>query len=325
MISPLVSVIIPIYKTEKYLEKCVRSVMNQTYTNLEILLIDDGSPDNCAEICDKLASEDHRITVVHKKNGGVASARNLGLKLASGDYLFFVDSDDLVFSQTIKLMIEMAIKYDIDMVCSKCISINDKNLFIDRILPDVQIKIMTKDKAMRYYASLEWAPWNRLIKSKIHKDVFFPDYHIHEDEAIKFKLIWKCECVAELNTATYCYRKRSGSITSLESNVSRIDMFYSRRDNYLWLNSNCPKYKKYFIGSLWRAALYNIGVLCRNKKIRCKEFSDILLFSKQHFWNILLGLNLTPQERLRLLLFVISDWNNSDNLYCHFYQLIGRT
>lgn len=94
--NPLISVIVPIYKVEKYLQKCVQSIINQTYKNLEIILVDDGSPDNCGIICDKLAERDDRIRVIHKKNGGLSSARNAGIEIANGEYIGFVDSDDYI-------------------------------------------------------------------------------------------------------------------------------------------------------------------------------------------------------------------------------------
>ena len=90
----LISVIVPIYNVERYLEKCVNSILVQTYSNLEIILVDDGSPDNCPQLCDQLAKKDSRIVVVHKKNGGLSSARNAGIDIARGEYIGFVDSDD---------------------------------------------------------------------------------------------------------------------------------------------------------------------------------------------------------------------------------------
>ena len=322
--QPLVSVIIPVYKTEKYLEKCVRSVMDQTYRNLEIILVDDGSPDGCPKMCDRFADEDERVTVIHKENGGVAMARNDGLKVAAGDYLFFVDSDDIVFSDTIGIMVNAALKNDLDMVCAGCVSIDENEIFEDTISEDMKMKIISRDSAMKYYAAKEWAPWNRLIRSDVHIDIFFPNYCIHEDEAIKFKLIWRCGRIAEINAATYCYRQRTGSITSDECGINKIDMFYASMDNYKWLQENCPRCIKYFIGSLWRDVLYNVGKMCGSKDICSEEFRDMLKFARTHFLEIICGKKITPQERFRALLFVISGWNSTDNVYCCFYRAIGR-
>ena len=99
MEKPLISIIIPVYKVEKYLEKCIKSVLSQTYKNLQIILVDDGSPDNCGNICDDYARVDNRIEVIHKANGGLSDARNVGLKAARGEYIGFVDSDDYVSNE----------------------------------------------------------------------------------------------------------------------------------------------------------------------------------------------------------------------------------
>lgn len=116
-INTLVSVIVPVYKVEKYLHRCIDSIINQTYKNLEIILVDDGSPDNCGKICDEYAEKDNRIKVIHKSNGGLSSARNAGLDVANGDYVYFVDSDDYIDTKLVEDNLNLAIEHDADMVC----------------------------------------------------------------------------------------------------------------------------------------------------------------------------------------------------------------
>ena len=118
MDNPKISVIVPVYKVEKYLDRCVESIVNQTYKNLEIILVDDGSPDNCPAICDAWANKDERIKVIHKENGGVSSARNRGIDAATGDYIGFVDSDDWIEPDMYELLADNAKKYDADI--SRC-------------------------------------------------------------------------------------------------------------------------------------------------------------------------------------------------------------
>ena len=115
---PKISVVVPIYKVEKYLDRCIYSIINQTYTNLEIILVDDGSPDNCPKICDEYASKDNRIKVIHKQNGGLSSARNAGIKVATGDYIGFVDSDDFIELDMYEQMYKVAYENDVDLVMS---------------------------------------------------------------------------------------------------------------------------------------------------------------------------------------------------------------
>lgn len=116
----LISVIVPVYKVEKYLDRCISSILNQTYQNLEVILVNDGSPDNCPQMCDAYAKADERIKVIHKKNGGVSTARNTGLEVANGDYIVFVDSDDYIEQDMYEKMLAKAIEYDCDVVLCDC-------------------------------------------------------------------------------------------------------------------------------------------------------------------------------------------------------------
>ena len=121
--NPKISVIVPVYKVEKYLDRCVESIVNQTYKNLEIILVDDGSPDNCPVMCDEWAEKDERIRVIHKENGGLADARNAGMNIATGDYIGFVDSDDWIEPNMYEVLLKNALKYDADI--SRCgLSVN---------------------------------------------------------------------------------------------------------------------------------------------------------------------------------------------------------
>ena len=117
----MISVIVPVYKTEQYLERCVDSILNQTYENIEVILVDDGSPDKCSEICDRYANKDRRVKVIHKKNGGVSTARNEGLDIVTGDYVTFVDSDDYIECDMYEKMLSKAVEYECDVVMCDCI------------------------------------------------------------------------------------------------------------------------------------------------------------------------------------------------------------
>ena len=116
----MISVIVPVYKTEEYLERCVNSILNQTYKDIELIIVDDGSPDKCPAICDTFAQMDERVKVIHKVNGGVSTARNAGLEIATGDYIAFVDSDDYIELDMYEKMISKAVEYDCDVVMCDC-------------------------------------------------------------------------------------------------------------------------------------------------------------------------------------------------------------
>ena len=125
--NPLISVIVPVYKAEKYLDKCVQSIVNQTYKNLEIILVDDGSPDNCPEMCDEWAKKDSRIKVIHKENGGVSSARNAGLDNSFGDYIGFVDSDDFIENDFYECLYDNLVENGADISFCTFKTLDEKN------------------------------------------------------------------------------------------------------------------------------------------------------------------------------------------------------
>lgn len=319
-----VSVIIPVYKVEKYLEKCVESVLNQTYTNLEIILVDDGSPDNCPAICDKYAEKDQRIKVIHKSNAGVANARNTGIKAASGAYLYFIDSDDMIFSFAIELLLNRAIETKCDMVFGDNIVVKDWESSYENpnITPSNDI-IMNMDEALRFYADKEWAPWNRLIKSTIHKDIFFPDYKIHEDEALKFKLLSRCNYVMQCDLTTYMYRQRDNSITS-SIDTPRIDMFISRENNYYWLENNYPEICPYFLLKVVEDSLYNIEAIYSSSCYDFENLNRIYKFLKSHRKKILLNKKISWAAKIRVIVFTISKIHKKNCFYFKSYSLLNK-
>ena len=134
--EPLVSVIVPIYKVEEYLPRCLDSIVSQTYRNLEIILVDDGSPDRCPEICDEWARKDSRIRVIHKPNGGVSSARNAGIEIAVGEWLFFIDSDDFLPENALEGLIERQQQYGADLACGSFHIVKIRNRSYDKTYPD---------------------------------------------------------------------------------------------------------------------------------------------------------------------------------------------
>ena len=151
-----ISVVVPVYNVEEYLDQCVESLVGQTYKNLEVILVDDGSPDNCPAMCDEWAERDNRIKVIHKENGGVSSARNAALDIASGDYIGFVDSDDWIEPDMYEILIKNAKKYDADI--SRCAGLFD---YCDRSEEYNEVSSCTVYKGK-----------DELIKSIIWNDIF---------------------------------------------------------------------------------------------------------------------------------------------------------
>lgn len=173
----LVSVIVPVYRVEKYLDRCVNSICLQTYRNLEIILVDDGSDDNCPDICDRWAKKDNRIRVIHKRNGGLSDARNAGLKVASGKYVLFVDSDDYIKEETIEVLVDSMIKNNADAVSFGYTKVDENGKEIEKFIPKLERYdfVTEKEKVIYIYSvllqyAIAWEAWNRLYRMDIIKE-----------------------------------------------------------------------------------------------------------------------------------------------------------
>lgn len=211
-----VSIIVPIYKVEAYLDKCVESIVNQTYSNLEIILVDDGSPDNCPKICDEWAKKDERIRVIHKPNGGLSDARNAGMAVATGEYISFVDSDDWIECNMIETLYNEIIFSDSDIAACGIRMVWDDGR---------SDKILTKMCGKKVFYSTEetmlnlmqemcilQTVWNKLYKRKNIENIAFPVGKINEDEFWTWKAIANSNKVVFIDIPLYNYLQRSGSI-----------------------------------------------------------------------------------------------------------------
>lgn len=225
----LITVIIPIYKVEKYLRKCVDSVTAQTHKNLEIILVDDGSPDGCGEICDEYAKRDERIKVIHKENGGLSDARNAGLDIASGEYIGFVDSDDYIAPDMYEVMLKRLTETDADMaVCNVSYvgDVSDNQRQSEKVWT-INDCVLDRKEAMRMLEEIKnWryvTAWNKLYKRNIFRNIRFPKGKIHEDEFVAHRVIGECEKIACISQRLYYYLQRQGSIMAAESLDAKLD------------------------------------------------------------------------------------------------------
>lgn len=225
MSQPLISVIVPVYNVEKYLDKCVRSIMNQTYRNLEIILVDDGSPDNCPAMCDAYAKEDPRIKVIHKENGGQADARNQGIDIASGEYIGFIDSDDFVDEDMYEYLIEIAQKEQADVVTCECydyyaekeILRHDCDFYEKTNRIDAIARVMESRKATLYVV-------DKLYRKEIFDNLRFRKGKTFEDAYIVVEILSKTKTVVFTNAQKYYYYHRLESTTSKPFNAKSFDV-----------------------------------------------------------------------------------------------------
>lgn len=216
----LISVIIPIYNVEKYIEKCINSIIVQTYTNMEVILVDDGSPDNCPQICDEYAKKDKRIKVIHKKNGGLSDARNVGVKNAIGDYIIFLDSDDYWENKTHMEIIAKQLqeeKADV-LIFGYRKFYEDTKKYSKPIFSCNRDALLKSKKQLRHlikHKCYESSSWNKVIKKTLFddNDLDFRKGVISEDIEWSAKLAIYAETFDYLNESVLAYVQRSGSIT----------------------------------------------------------------------------------------------------------------
>lgn len=225
--NELISIIIPVYKVEKYLNKCIDSIISQTYKNLEIILVDDGSPDNCPQICDDYAVKDERITVIHKANGGLSDARNAGIDICKGQFLMFIDSDDFIASDMIEKLYNSIENSDL-CICNFQFADENGSIIVNKDFDCLDRKMLWRSQEFwDYYYMGVCIPcvvaWNKLYRKELFKNIRYDVGKRNEDEFIIDKIIRQCERITFIPDKLYMYRQRSGSIMSQLYTVKNLD------------------------------------------------------------------------------------------------------
>lgn len=232
--DPIISVIVPVYKVEKYLEQCVRSLLNQTYGNLEIILIDDGSPDSCPDMCNEYQKKDSRVKAVHKENGGLASARNLGLDIASGNLIAFLDSDDWLDLDTYERLLKAMFDKNADIVCMEGIH-TDGEKFYDKCFyckptgTVISGKELTKQILLDKVASYVVVG---LYKKECWQNIRFPVGRLYEDLPTTFRVFERAERVTYVDETFYKYRENLQSISYTPNPIKTYHQFLGYKTHY---------------------------------------------------------------------------------------------
>jgi len=271
--SEKISIIIPVYKVEDYLEKCIDSILCQTYDNLEVILVDDGSPDKCGEICDRYAQKDSRIHVIHKENGGVARARNDGIAYAGGAYISFIDSDDWIAENAYEILYRGLQQYQADCAVGRCVRVMDRNgqlTFRREEAPP--IKCETAAEAMKHVLLEGSAIWNRLFRREVFAQIRFPVGRVNDDEVVALHAYGECGKIVFLDQDTYYYRIRNDSITTAGFSLRNVDCYYNSRDNLAFVAEKVPELVPCAEYKYIKAMLYSYFNLLKMKKdARAKE------------------------------------------------------
>ena len=206
--QPTISIVVPIYKVEDYLERCINSILNQSFENFELILVDDGSPDRCGEICDEYAKKDNRIKVIHKENGGLSDARNAGLDIARGIFVGFVDSDDFIHKDMYSILYKAILDSKCDVAQCKFKYFHKEDELEKNIINDGKYKIYTNIDAIEEMIdnkNLNVNVWNKLYKRELFDDIRFPKGKIHEDEFVTYKIFYKANSISYVDKEMYYY------------------------------------------------------------------------------------------------------------------------
>ena len=227
MEKELVTIIVPIYNVEKYLKECIESIINQTYKNLEIILVNDGSTDDSLKICMNYKKKDNRIVIINKTNGGLSDARNKGIDAANGKYICFVDSDDYISSAYVELLYNEARKNNTDIVLCGIKYVNDEKKILSEYAYKKNFVKSGKELLIDYYQEngVEViVAWNKLYKRELFNTYRYNVGKIHEDEFLTYKILYNLDKVSIISDKLYYYRKNDTSIVNKKFNLKRLDL-----------------------------------------------------------------------------------------------------
>lgn len=303
----LISVIIPVYKVQEYLDECVASVLSQTYTNLEIILVDDGSPDDCPRMCDHWAGCDSRIRVIHKENGGLSDARNVGLDIACGEYIAFVDSDDYIKPEMLEKLYSALVTTQADIAACGIQNCGDgvyATWGCENVIgtPEQIYELLYRDTAYPVSA------WNKLYRRSCWQALRFPVGKICEDAFTTYQLIHYAKRVVMIPHALYCYRIRPDSIMTSSFSVKKMDEEEAWRCNYQFMEKHYPQLrKKAFDFYLQRV---NVMVLSMKEEDRLKfaeEYQQLRRILRNNFRYVLWGSKLPLKPRIKLALDILKQ------------------
>ena len=284
MVKSLISVIVPVYNVEKYLIRCMDSLINQSYDNLEIILVDDGSTDRSPEICDGYAEKDSRVKVIHKENGGPSAACNAGLAAASGDYIGFADSDDYLHEDMYKILMREIKAENADMVMCRFERVYDTYIKpepVDGYSKDV----LSREDMYNIWHDVETiVRWNKVFRKEALEGIMFPDGKIMEDEAIKPLIYERLNKIIRINKKLYFYQQSGSSITRKVFYPKKMDKLDAIFENIKWfkqknmtdyLNTEVKYYWDYFLDYYKRCMFYDGEDTSGKLRIYKKQFDKV--------------------------------------------------
>lgn len=288
----VISIIIPVFNSEFFLEKCLKSVLNQTYTKIEVILINDGSTDNSLEICEKFQKNDNRVILLNQNNQGVAMARNSGLEIATGDYIGFVDSDDYVTSEMYEKLLVAITKEDCDIAECGYFRLSTDNLITNTVQLKNEITIGSYNCCYDYLNGINTTNFNvnKLYRASILHGIKYQNFKYSEDFVFNSQVFYRCSKKITIDDCCYFYVNNLDSLTNMEFNKNKLDMIYAGNYIYTFFEEKYPELCKY-------VSLYTLNHI---RKIY-EELMRCILPDKKIFQNILI------EEYNRNYIFIKSE------------------
>lgn len=307
--EPLVSVIIPVYNVEPYLKRCLDSVIKQTYKNLQIIVVDDGSTDNSGKICDEYAKKDGRIEVIHKKNGGISSARNKGIKSVHGDFIVFVDSDDYVDKNYVSILYGELTKEDADMAV-----VGHKIIYCDRQIVkrnDKNCSMLSREalNSLLYDKCIDVSCWGKIYKKSLFKGVVYPEGKIFEDSAVTYKLFMNSKRIAVSSETPYFYtKKRKTSITTTKFSRDKYDLIEATERMTKDILGTFPDLRQACERRLMWAYLSTACQLAESTRPESEDIKRLMNYIKKNRKKVLKDRNNSKRDRFALLSSYFGFW-----------------
>ena len=320
---PKLSIIVPVYNVEQYIERCVNSILHQTFQDFKLILIDDGSTDKSGAICDTFTARDNRVIVCHKTNEGVASARNKGVELADTEWIGFVDSDDEIHPNMYEKLMQLAEEKEADVVnCSCTIIKNDEQVNVQDIWCGDEYKILEGRSIVEWYIKKNegFTLWNKVYRRKLFNDIEFPNGKIAEDIFTVYKILNLCKRVIVLDCPYYYYRIRMDSITKQGFTISRWDNVEAHEEVLRFISAWYPEYRKYALRRYIYVALGVVnGHIGSGYSPKSQRFERVFTILRK---NILIILNMkvfSVKEKLASIPIVLGK-----GVYCLWVKGISK-
>ena len=303
--EPLISVIVPVYKVEKYIYRCVDSIMAQVYSNLEIILVDDGSPDNCGKICDDYMARDKRITVIHKENGGLSDARNIAIRRCTGKYITFIDSDDWVSKFYVTNLYNAIKQNHADLSICGFINVNEQQTVDANENANLEnYELLSREmcyKRLLYQNGVETSAWGKLYKKEIFEDLEYPVGRLYEDIPVTTMAIQRSDKIALIRNSDYFYFQRADSIQYIKFSHRKMDAITHMNELQDFIECNYPQLTSAARCRIFCTAcnlVFSIGSTSENKE----DFEILWNIVKKYRNEVLLNREARTKARIAALL-----------------------